>query len=88
MVFRVNDMEDVRVIRDSSSQQADSAPVPEPVDRILRIGMVCEVTGLGKSTLYRMMREGKFPPARRISSNSIGWRLSEVNAWMDQLPVN
>ena len=75
---------------DAASLNGGPAPhdsVPQPVDRILRAKVVCELTGLGKSTLYRRSREGSFPPARRISENAVGWRLSEVNAWIEGLPV-
>ena len=60
--------------------------VRQPVDRILRAGTVCELMGLGKLTLYRRSREGLFPAARRISGNSMGWLLSEVNEWILGLP--
>ena len=54
-------------------------------DRMVRIGEVCEIAGLSRSAIHKMARAGSFPPARRLSANAIGWRLSEVMDWMDSL---
>lgn len=51
-------------------------------DRILRIGMVLDRTGLSRSTLYRKIENGTFPRQLRISIRCVGWRESAVNAWM------
>jgi prophage regulatory protein len=51
-------------------------------DRILRIKTVLDRTGLSRSTLYRKIQNGTFPPQVRISMRCAGWRESAVNAWM------
>ena len=57
---------------------------PMTEDRIVRIHDVTRLTGLSKATVYRLSREGKdhFPPSIRLGQNSIGWRLSAVEAWL------
>ncbi|WP_077228471.1 helix-turn-helix transcriptional regulator [Sphingomonas hengshuiensis] len=55
---------------------------PDTPDRILRIRTVLERTGLSRSTLYRKMGEGTFPPNTRISTRCIGWRASAIAAWL------
>jgi prophage regulatory protein len=47
--------------------------VPEP-DRIIRLKTVLGRTGLSRSTIYRKIAEGTFPPQIRISVNGAGWR--------------
>ena len=49
---------------------------------ILRLKAVLERTGLSRSTLYRKMNDRTFPTALRISARCIGWRESDVDAWL------
>ena len=51
-------------------------------DRIIRMKTVLARTGLSKSTIYRKMKEGTFPPQVRISANGAGWHESEINRWV------
>jgi prophage regulatory protein len=55
--------------------------VPEP-DRIIRLKTVLGRTGLSRSTIYRKIAEGTFPPQIRISINGTGWRESDINRWI------
>jgi len=55
--------------------------LPSP-DRILRIDAVLERTGLTRSTLYRKIGRGTFPPQVKLSERCAGWRESAVNEWM------
>lgn len=50
--------------------------------RILRLPEVKAVSGLGRTTIYELMKEGRFPKARRIAgTNAVGWDSLEVDAW-------
>jgi prophage regulatory protein len=51
-------------------------------DRILRLKSVLNRTGLSRSTLYRKITEGTFPPQVKISLNGAGWHESELNRWI------
>lgn len=51
-------------------------------DRILRAREVQELTGLSRTTIWRMERKGEFPARVPLSAGSVGWRLSEVEGWM------
>lgn len=55
--------------------------------RLLRLPEVIEITGLGRDTIYRYIREGRFPRQRRISQRASGWREDEIRAWVDSRPV-
>jgi prophage regulatory protein len=59
----------------------------EGVDRFVRLEEVLHITGLGRNTVYRRMREGTFPKQVRIGPNSVAWRESEIIRWMsDPIP--
>ena len=47
---------------------------------------VCKKTSLSRTSLYRMIREGSFPKARRVGVNRSAWWSTEVIAWMAALP--
>jgi prophage regulatory protein len=51
-------------------------------DRIIRLNTVLSRTGLSRSTIYRKIAEGTFPPQLKISINGAGWHESEINRWI------
>lgn len=51
-------------------------------DRILRLKTVLTRTGLSRSTLYRKMQNGTFPPNLKISTRCAGWRESALAEWL------
>lgn len=51
-------------------------------DRIIRIKVVLERTGLTRSTLYRKIQHGNFPKQVQIAARCTGWRESAVAEWM------
>lgn len=51
--------------------------------RIIRLKKVLEQTGLGRSTLYKMIAAGTFPAQVSLgSSRSVGWVVEEVESWV------
>ena len=53
-------------------------------DRFLREREVRSVTGLSRTTRWRLERAGQFPRKRLLSPGAVGWLESEVLAWMNQ----
>ncbi len=51
-------------------------------DRIVRLKTVLARTGLSRSTIYRKIAEGTFPPQIKISTNGAGWKESDINRWV------
>lgn len=43
-------------------------------------------TGLGRTTVWRMEREGRFPKRLVIGPTAVRWREDEIIAWMESLP--
>ena len=58
------------------------------LDRYIRKPEAASITGLSEVTLWRLEKKGDFPKRRQLSSNSVGYLLSEVNAWMESRPVS
>jgi prophage regulatory protein len=52
-------------------------------ERLLRLKEVRSLTGLGASTIYRLISEHRFPKQLHPLGNKIAaWRASEVSAWI------
>ena len=49
--------------------------------RFLRMTGVRRMTGLGRSTIYRLMAAREFPSPVQLSSRAVGWRLSDLEQW-------
>ncbi len=56
---------------------------------ILRFPAVHKATGLSRTTIWRLERDGLFPNRRHLSANTVGWPRSEVEEWVaGRLPVS
>lgn len=47
----------------------------------VRLSRVQELSGLGRSTIYRLMALQLFPRAVRLGPRAVGWRLGDIAAW-------
>ena len=63
---------------------ANSAP--QTKDRMLRPTEVFARTGLSRTTIWRRVKAGKFPPPTELGENAIGWPESEISAWLEKRP--
>ena len=64
--------------RNSMPTQSELQDLP-PI--FLRLPAVLRATGLGRSTVYRMVAEHKFPAPVKLASRAVGWRRDEVWQW-------
>ena len=55
-----------------------------PEERILRLPDVKRMTGISRSRIYVYMARGTdpFPRSIKLGPNMVGWRKSEVEAWL------
>ena len=53
--------------------------------RILRLPTVLSRTGLSRSTIYARVAEGTFPRQLSLGPNTVGWRETDIDAWIDSL---
>jgi prophage regulatory protein len=54
-------------------------------DRLLPIDAVMQIAGIGKTMIYRKMREGSFPRCCKPGGASTRWSEREVREWRDQV---
>lgn len=54
--------------------------------KILRIPELTKLTGLSRVTLWRLERDGNFPRRVQLSQNTVGWKASEVDEWLESRP--
>ena len=53
-------------------------------DRLIRMPEVQRLTGLGRSSLYAMARDGRFVRPIKLSERASAWPESKVKAWVAQ----
>jgi prophage regulatory protein len=52
----------------------------------LRLPVVMRITGLGRSTIYRLVADHRFPCPVRLGCRAIGWRRLDIEAWSAERP--
>jgi prophage regulatory protein len=52
----------------------------------LRMATVVRMTGLGRSTIYRMIAEQQFPSPVRLGPRAVAWRRADLERWSDARP--
>jgi prophage regulatory protein len=80
---------DDRVVTDQAT--ADQRPeerLRSTARRMLDIDQVLALIPVGRTTLFRMERDGRFPPSHWPSPGRRCWFEDEVAAWQDALPTN
>ena len=53
----------------------------EALPQLLRLPAVLRVTGLARSTVYRMVAEHTFPAPVKLAKRAVGWRHDDVRTW-------
>lgn len=51
--------------------------------RLLRRPDVEALTGLARSTMYRLIADGDFPRPVKIGAQAVAWRERDVLAWIE-----
>lgn len=49
---------------------------------MLRLPLVLQRTGLSRSTLYELIKKGRFPKQFKITERSSGWRSADIEEWI------
>lgn len=53
---------------------------------LLRMPTVMRLTGLARSTIYKMIAERKFPTPVRLGPRAVAWRHSDLERWSEERP--
>lgn len=52
----------------------------------LRLPAVKRLTGLGRSTIYRLMSLHEFPSPVKVSKRAVAWRRTDLEQWSKTRP--
>ena len=52
-------------------------------DRFIRMSELAPMLGLAQCTIYRLIKENKFPKQIKLTERSVVWRLSVINKWIE-----
>ncbi|MBK1687817.1 helix-turn-helix transcriptional regulator [Rubrivivax gelatinosus] len=66
------------------SKIPNSAAATEPA--FMRMASVVRFTGLGRTTIYRMVDEQCFPQPVRLGPRAIAWRRADLERWSNERP--
>jgi prophage regulatory protein len=71
---------------------ADAFDRPRPdVERgtppFMRLAGVMRFTGLGRSTIYRLIADDQFPSPVRLTKRIVVWRRCDVEHWFETRPI-
>ncbi len=60
--------------------------LPEPAgDALLRMSEVKRRVGLGKTKIYAMIAEGKFPKPHRVTAAAVRWSARDIDRWVGEV---
>ena len=52
--------------------------------RLLRVKQVAAITSMGISTVWRYVKEDKFPKPHKVSAGVTVWNSDDVEAWIEK----
>ncbi|MBX3621265.1 MAG: AlpA family phage regulatory protein [Rhizobacter sp.] len=67
--------------------ESNQQPTDAAATIFVRMTAVVRLTGLGRSTIYRLMAEDKFPPPVRLAKRAIAWRRIDLERWSAARPT-
>jgi prophage regulatory protein len=70
-----------------SLQTAANTASEDAPSLLLRLPAVMKLTGLGRSTIYRMVAERRFPTPVRITNRAVAWRRTDLDQWSEARPA-
>ncbi|ATI12990.1 AlpA family transcriptional regulator [Acetobacter tropicalis] len=51
------------------------------LDTLIRPSMMAQILSVNRSTLYRWVKRGDFPPPVHVGQNTSGWWSSTIQQW-------
>ena len=52
--------------------------------KLIRPNQLAEMLSVSTVTLWRMEKRGDLPPRIKISERAVGWRESDIEAWLNE----
>lgn len=69
----------------SKIREIEAPPLAVDGDRFLTLNELAAYHPVSRTTRWRMIERGDFPPATRISPGRVGWKESTIRAWLQEL---
>lgn len=54
-----------------------------PSRKALRLPFVIEKSGLSRASIYRLVKEGKFPAPFKLSERASAWDAQAIDQWLE-----
>jgi len=54
--------------------------------KIIRTSQLVEMTGLSRTTLWRLEQSGDLPSRIQLSAKAVGYSLEEIEVWLKSRP--
>ncbi len=70
-----------------AQNQARAAFPDLPPAPFMKLPTVMRWTGLGRSTIYRMIAANKFPAPVVLATRSVAWRVTDLERWSADRPA-
>ena len=70
-----------------SASPISSAVAPTSFALLLRMAAVMQVTGLARSTIYKLIAADKFPPPVQLTGRAVAWRRADLEQWSADRPA-
>lgn len=67
-------------------RRAYQATLPA-AESIIRLPGVIERTGRSKASIYKGVADGTFPQPLQLGPRAVGWKSSDIDAWIAGRPV-
>ncbi len=52
-------------------------------NQLLTLNEVVDLVGLGVTSIYKYMKQGKFPQPKKIGKRAVRWRLSDIEEYIN-----
>ena len=76
----------VKAARASEGVMAETEPLASSeqrrITRLIRLKEVQHRVGLGRSTIYRWMAEGKYPKPVQLCGYAVAWAEDDIQLWI------
>lgn len=50
---------------------------------VLRLPAVIQLVGISRSSIYLLIQNNAFPKQLQLSDRAVGWRRSDIEAWLE-----
>lgn len=60
-------------------------PFTKPI--LIRMKTVMVLTGLARSTIYKLIHQGRFPPPLKIGERIVAWRAADILDWVEDRTI-